>query len=86
MGEHDFGQHFACHREKGDATTVATFISVTLLRIYEDNVGIFHFCGSHLTDHQSWYAQQNIVSSAFIVDRRADISGAVIEPVLMSSL
>ena len=24
-GRHDFGQHFACHREKGDATAVATF-------------------------------------------------------------
>ena len=26
-GEHEFGQHFACYREKGDATTVATFCS-----------------------------------------------------------
>ena len=27
-GEHDFRQHFACFREKVDATTVATFCSV----------------------------------------------------------
>ena len=40
-GEHDFGQHFALYREKGDATTVASFSSVTLLHVYKDNVGIF---------------------------------------------
>ena len=31
-GEHDFSQHFACYREKGDATTLATFC-------YKDYVG-----------------------------------------------
>ena len=41
MGEHDFSQHIACHSEKGDATTVATVCSVTLLLVCEDNVGIF---------------------------------------------
>ena len=40
-GEHDFSQHFACNREKGNATTVATFCSVTLLLVYKNNVGIF---------------------------------------------
>ena len=40
-GEHDFGQHFAFHREKGDATTVATSCSVTLLSVYKNNGGIF---------------------------------------------
>ena len=38
--EHDFCQHYACYREKGDATTVATFCSVTILLIYKNNVGI----------------------------------------------
>ena len=41
MGEHDFCQHFACYGENGDATTVATFSSVTLLLAYKNNVGIF---------------------------------------------
>ena len=40
-GEHDFCLHFACYGEKGDATTVATFCSVTLLPAYKNNVGIF---------------------------------------------
>ena len=40
-GEHDFSQHFPCHREKGDATTVATFCLVTFLLVYKDNVDIF---------------------------------------------
>ena len=40
-GEHDFSQQFACYREKGDATTVATFCSLTLLLVYKNNVGIF---------------------------------------------
>ena len=40
-GENDFGQHFACNREKGDATTVAIFCSVSFLLEYNDNVGIF---------------------------------------------
>ena len=40
-GEHDLSQHFACNREKGNATTVATFCSVTLLLVYKNNVGIF---------------------------------------------
>ena len=40
-GERDLGQHFACYREKVDATTVATFCSVTLLLVYMNNVGIF---------------------------------------------
>ena len=40
-GEHDISQHFACFREKGDATTVATFCSVTLLLVHKNNVGIF---------------------------------------------
>ena len=40
-GEHDFSQHFACYREKGNATTVATFCSVTILLVYKNNVGIF---------------------------------------------
>ena len=40
-GEHDFGQYFACYREKGDATTVATFCSFTLFLVYKINVGIF---------------------------------------------
>ena len=39
--EHDFSQYFACYREKGDATTVATFCSVTRLLVYKNNVGIF---------------------------------------------
>ena len=38
--EHDFGQQFACYREKRDATIVVTFCSVTLLLVYMDNVGI----------------------------------------------
>ena len=40
-GECDFSQHFACYREKGDATTVAAFCSVTILLVYKNNVGIF---------------------------------------------
>ena len=40
-GEHDFSQHFACYREKGNAMTVATFCSVTPLLVYRNNVGIF---------------------------------------------
>ena len=40
-GEHDFSQHFACYREMGDATTVATFCAVTLLLVCKNNVGIF---------------------------------------------
>ena len=40
-GEHDFILHFACYREKGDATTVATFCSVTLLLVCKNDVGIF---------------------------------------------
>ena len=39
-GEHDFSQNFACYREKGDATTVATFCSVSILLVYKNNVGI----------------------------------------------
>ena len=39
--EHDFGQRFACYRENGDVTTVATFCSVTLLLVNNNNVGIF---------------------------------------------
>ena len=38
--EHDFSQHFACYREKGDATTLATFCSDTLLLVYKNNVDI----------------------------------------------
>ena len=38
-GEHDFSQH--CYREKGDATTVATFCSVTPFLVCKNNVGIF---------------------------------------------
>ena len=41
MGEHDFSQHFACYREKGDVTTVATFCSVDLLLVYKNSFGIF---------------------------------------------
>ena len=40
-GEHDLCQHCACNREKGDATTVATFCSVTNLLVNKNNVGIF---------------------------------------------
>ena len=40
-GEHDFNQHLACYGKKGDATTVATICSVTLLLVYKNNVGIF---------------------------------------------
>ena len=40
-GEHDFSLHFACYRDKGDATTVATFCSVTLLLVHKNNGGIF---------------------------------------------
>ena len=40
-GDHDFSQHLACNREKGDATIVATFCSVTILPVYKNNVGIF---------------------------------------------
>ena len=40
-GEHDFSQYFASCREKGDATTVATFCSVTLLLVCKNNAGIF---------------------------------------------
>ena len=39
--EQKVGQHYACHRENGDATTVATFCSVTLLLVYKNNFGIF---------------------------------------------
>ena len=39
-GEHDLSQNFSCHREKADATTVATFCLVTLLIAYKNNVGI----------------------------------------------
>ena len=39
--EHDFGQHFACHRDKGDATTFATFCSLCLLLVYKNNADIF---------------------------------------------
>ena len=35
---------------------------------------------------RSWIMQESIVCSIFIVDKRADVSGIVIEPVLMSSL
>ena len=52
-GEHDFNEHFTCYREKRNATTVATFCSVTLLLVYKNNVGIFHCCGRHLADQQS---------------------------------
>ena len=40
-GEHDFSKHFACYREKVDATTVATFCSVTHLLVCKSNVCIF---------------------------------------------
>ena len=40
-GEQDFSQHFDCCREKGDATTVATFYMVTILLVCKNNVGIF---------------------------------------------
>ena len=40
-GEHDLSQHFACNREKGNSTTVATFCSVPLLFVNKNNVGIF---------------------------------------------
>ena len=40
-GERDFSQHFACYREKGNAMTVVTFYSVTILLVYKNNVGIF---------------------------------------------
>ena len=40
-GEHDLSQHFACHSEKRDATTAATFCSDNLLLAYTNNVGIF---------------------------------------------
>ena len=40
-GEHDLSQHFASQREKGDATTVSTFRSVTILHVHRNNVGIF---------------------------------------------
>ena len=51
-GEHDFSQHIACYREKGDATTVATLCSAILLLAYKNNVGIFPCCGGHLADQQ----------------------------------
>ena len=35
-----FCRYFACHREKGNATTAVTFYSVTLLLVYKNNVGI----------------------------------------------
>ena len=38
---HDICQHFDCHTEKGDATTVATFCSITLLLVYKNIVGAF---------------------------------------------
>ena len=40
-GEYDFSQNFACCREKGDATTFATFCSVTNLHLFKNNVCIF---------------------------------------------
>ena len=40
-GEHDISQHYASYRDNGDATTVATFSSVTILLVYKNNVGIF---------------------------------------------
>ena len=35
---------------------------------------------------RSWIPQQSIICSMFIVDKRTDVGGIVIEPVLMSSL
>ena len=40
-GEHDFSQHLACYKENENATTVATFCSVTPLPVNKNNVGIF---------------------------------------------
>ena len=39
-GRHDFSQHFAGYMEKGNATTVDTLSSVTLLLVHKNNVGI----------------------------------------------
>ena len=39
--EHDFSQHFACYREKGDATSVTTFFSVSILLVCKNNACIF---------------------------------------------
>ena len=35
---------------------------------------------------RSWITQESIMCSIFIVDKRADVSGIVMEPVLISSL
>ena len=35
---------------------------------------------------RSWITHQSIVCSIFIVNKRTDVSGIVVEPVLMSSL
>ena len=35
---------------------------------------------------RSWITQESIVCNNLIVDKRMDVSGIVIEPVLMSSL
>ena len=40
-GEHDFSQHYACYRSKGDVTTAFTFSSVTHMLVYKNNVGNF---------------------------------------------
>ena len=40
-GEHDISQTFACYRQKGNATTVAKFCSLTVMPVHKNNVGIY---------------------------------------------
>ena len=51
--EHCFSQHVASYREKGDATTVVTYCSVTILLVYMNNVGIFQLLWVTLFDQPS---------------------------------
>ena len=39
-GEHDFDQHIAWYKKKGDSTTVATFCSVIHLPMYKDKLEV----------------------------------------------
>ena len=70
MDEHDFSQHFACYREKGDATTVATFCSVTLLLVYNNNVDIFPLLWETLSGQaiKDKMMQPSVISISTIVN------------------
>ena len=75
-GEHDFSYHFACNRDKGNATTVATFCSVTLLLVYKNNVGIFPLLWETLSGPavKDEIMQPSVQSTATILnDLRRDV-------------